>query len=1492
MAPDRWRPVRAGIRNVWEYDDQVFAFADGRLILRGPNGSGKSNALALLFPFLLDGTMSAAAMDPFAGGRSMRSLLLGVRRDDADARRYRHDTRLGYVWMELGRRDRAGSERFLTIGCGARATAQSGDARSWFFVTERRVGPEVDLAPGGDLLTRPKLAEAIGADAVHDTAEAYRAAVDRAVFGLGADRQQKLVSLIRVLRRPQLAGKLDLTLLSEVLSGGLPALDGAVLDDVASSLDDLESTQRDLAELQAARATLDAFLPTYAAYLAGEALTRAAAVADGADARRRAEARVRQADAAVGRVATELDANTAARRDTDLAHEAADAERVAVIESPAFRDATSLREVEAAARRADEQLVAATRRRDEAVTGAQQADAEAARLGEVAAERTTAAERALTEVRDAADAVDLVWTLSDDQARDPDRLASGAMVAERSRRDDIRVVRAARSDLDAARRDHDRAERAASEALVRADAATAEATRAKGEADRERDALASAVGTWAADAPGLSAADRSTLVATVAELGEPGQPGLAERFRELTTTARELLVESRVGALAVLADLDAEMAQLQAERQQVEAEVDPGPAAPTWRRSDRASRPGAPLWACCDFAPSVPDADRAGLEAALDAGGILDAWVAPADAPPEPGTGTIDSWLSPPDPAAPEPAGPPGAGEGAGPPGVAGVAGGTGPPGTAAGAGLHDAEGPTLADVLVPSVPDTSGLDVARVGAVLRAIGLGHLGVAVDRDGGFVLGPLRGTAAKDRPEFIGATARADRRRRRLAEIGQALTVLAARLEDQGAARDEVVARLAELDAAPATLPPSVGLEHALATLRRSRSDAEARADAAAAAQAEEAEAAVAAAAAGEALTRQAIARRLGGEAAALETAEQLVAGFAAATGRAVRSRQQAIDAAERATDAQGRADAAARELDVRRSEWDDAGREASGLRARVDTLRARLGPDAEAPLLALERCEARLRHLAGARRELEDARAQLERRKGSVEGEVDEAARARTAAADHLTEVSQRLTVLRRADLLAVAAPGATRSDAAASGAAEPGVASPGTAPSGVAAPGLAPCGRDDPGAVPSGSNGDAPEAAAPGVDPSSGAPSGRDASGAVPSGPDGDGPDVFAREPADVADGLPSDPVEFASWLTRRVDGDVPSAEEQARRVSALDRAQKTLLDDLHHGYDPSLAHDDGITTVQVTSERGTFGLSVLADELAAQDEQLRAYLTEGDREVFERFLLNRVAHELRRLLTDADEFVAGVNRALAGAPTASGLRVELGWELGVDDPAVRDAVRLLRRDTEQMGDSERAELRAFFERVIRQQRAENPTAGYRAALEAALDYRSWHEFRPYLRGADGARTRLTRTRYRELSGGEQAVALHLPLFAAAAAHYARAEPTAPRLVALDEAFAGIDEAMRGELMGLTVRFDLDLIMTGHELWGAYVEVPAVAVHDLLRRPPAEGVSVFSLRWDGHALVEEPDPALDAAGPGRAPGLDPPTDGLFATPPASGERS
>ena len=53
------------------------------------------------------------------------------------------------------------------------------------------------------------------------------------------------------------------------------------------------------------------------------------------------------------------------------------------------------------------------------------------------------------------------------------------------------------------------------------------------------------------------------------------------------------------------------------------------PPVPHTRTASREGRPGAPLWKVVDFADAVPGDHRAGLEAALEASGILDAWVTP-----------------------------------------------------------------------------------------------------------------------------------------------------------------------------------------------------------------------------------------------------------------------------------------------------------------------------------------------------------------------------------------------------------------------------------------------------------------------------------------------------------------------------------------------------------------------------------------------------------------------------------------------------------------------------------------------------------------------------------------------------------------------------------------------------------------------------------------------------------------------------------------------
>jgi hypothetical protein len=146
---------------------------------------------------------------------------------------------------------------------------------------------------------------------------------------------------------------------------------------------------------------------------------------------------------------------------------------------------------------------------------------------------------------------------------------------------------------------------------------------------------------------------------------------------------------------------------------------------------------------------------------------------------------------------------------------------------------------------------------------------------------------------------------------------------------------------------------------------------------------------------------------------------------------------------------------------------------------------------------------------------------------------------------------------------------------------------------------------------------------------------------------------------------------------------------------------------------------------------------------------------------------------------------------------------------------------------------------------------------AGAAAHLLEAFDYRDWHEFGLF-ECREGRRERLTRRRHALGSGGEQAVLIHMPLFAAAAALYSSSvDGRAPRLVMLDEALSGIDDETRAKVMGVLVALDLDFVLTSHELWGTYRTVPQLSIYQLHRENGVFGVASERFLWDGELLHE-----------------------------------
>jgi hypothetical protein len=118
----------------------------------------------------------------------------------------------------------------------------------------------------------------------------------------------------------------------------------------------------------------------------------------------------------------------------------------------------------------------------------------------------------------------------------------------------------------------------------------------------------------------------------------------------------------------------------------------------------------------------------------------------------------------------------------------------------------------------------------------------------------------------------------------------------------------------------------------------------------------------------------------------------------------------------------------------------------------------------------------------------------------------------------------------------------------------------------------------------------------------------------------------------------------------------------------------------------------------------------------------------------------------------------------------------------------------------------------------------------------------------------------------WRKLSGpassGERALGLTVPLFAAVASFYSQGSyALAPRLMLLDEAFAGIDDTARAHCMGLIREFDLDFVITSEREWACYAELPGVAICQLQRREGIDAVFVSRWSWDGRAKTREDDP-------------------------------
>ena len=150
--------------------------------------------------------------------------------------------------------------------------------------------------------------------------------------------------------------------------------------------------------------------------------------------------------------------------------------------------------------------------------------------------------------------------------------------------------------------------------------------------------------------------------------------------------------------------------------------------------------------------------------------------------------------------------------------------------------------------------------------------------------------------------------------------------------------------------------------------------------------------------------------------------------------------------------------------------------------------------------------------------------------------------------------------------------------------------------------------------------------------------------------------------------------------------------------------------------------------------------------------------------------------------------------------------------------------------------------------------------TMSFHGIMKDILDYRNWFEFQLYFQKTGENTKELTNNAFFTFSGGEKAMAMYVPLFSAVVAKYQGAKADAPRLVSLDEAFAGVDENNISDMFRLMVELNFQFIINSQILWGDCETVPSLAIYQLLRPENAKYVSVLPYHWNGkvRTLVTE----------------------------------
>ncbi len=1401
-APRRWRLNRAGIINVYQYENEVLNFAGGRLLLRGVNGSGKSTAMNMLLPFLL--TARPGRIDA-AGDQTgiLRSWMLNGRNDAQP---------VGYLWIEFERQG-----EFLVCGCGIKASRQSDSVTTWWFVTSRRPAIDLNLVAGDQPLSADALRSELEGDEVFgDRRRAdYRLAVQRHLFG-GAPIDEH-IGLIHVVRSPRVGDRIDLDLPQHLVEA-LPQLSEQALDEAAQPLDDLDEHRRNVADLARTLDAIRGLLDVYRAYCASELRQRAG---EGRSRLTAARGRVRdekQKQRTAGAAAAEVE-----RLEVEIAEHERNVEHLrseisALEESRAYREGQQLdglrdfvAHLSQQCERAEER-VASRRRQADAAIGElwrtqQRGRDDAAALNVALASAAELGEHLRVGRRPPALVAVSESALSGTDASEPEGTFDHSSISSKiaavdgavlERRADIDKVDEGLAALDSAEQALSRAEsrlEATSEAADRAAARLADQNRLL---DAARCEWTEQTLEWARQAltqaqeAGVDAPAAAGFAAARADLGGPTRHAFPTTAADadwagtlrakLEADCDDLTEHWHRAAAEVESRLSAERsiaAEVQALVEELAARTEPEPSRPSWQTA-----PEHCLADLIDFKSHLGSDERSGIEAALESSGLLVARV------------TEDAVLE-----------------------LAG--------GELVAAAARAVESP-LSDCLAVTVPDRLNTDVdpRTVARLLDSISCdmsGNAATAVATDGSFRVGALRGRHRKERAEFIGATARREALERYRREASARLEAAVAAVEHSRARHARCRSSLEEAQRLRQRLPSTAAIVEASAAVDAAAQavhTAETDRDAAASGCTDAERLSVAAS---DELHRTAVTLRLPPDRPGLDAVRRDLRDL----GSSLEKCRSLLDALARSIDAWRVAAAYWRassdDLHSELQALQKTESEHSSERARLTTIEGSIGAQYAEVLAARAQRKADLGEV-GAR--LADVR---EQHKGAVEGKAEAQASARVAA-DARARAEQACDEARLSTEGALATPGLLDS-----------IADPGSEPPGpVVAKTTGPEGLRQ---------------VVDSIDRLLAAVDGRDSAAS-----NGEAADPALAEEAEPGR-IGADRSSAAAGTSRR-----DASRADATSADSVRQSLRRRRDSLGAGWDAEERQPDPAMplVVEVTGPSGKAPLAASVRAVSQQHRQMLSLLDQKQSDALRELLQGLIAREIAERVHGAAQLVDRMNERLGAVRTAHDVGVRLRWRRsGELEPATDRMIDLLTKLPDLRTEDDERELRRALSDHLREARDLQPDVPYGQLIADALNYKQWHEMAVMVRKPGEKESRLSRRT--PLSEGEKKLVTYLPLFAAVAASCdALAERAGPndgvgpgiaRFIVLDDAFAKVSEDNHAKLFGLLVDLDLDLIVTSERLWGTHPTVPDLAITEVVRDARLGAILLEHYRWNGFAL-------------------------------------